>query len=64
MSVNIAKIASILNTVAAIGAALQAAGVLNMLGATGTAIAVAILAAVNAIAHALPNTTASVAPTA
>lgn len=57
---NIAKIASILNTVAAVGASLQAAGVLNMLGVTGTAIAVAILAAVNAIAHTLPNNTTPV----
>lgn len=56
---NIAKIASVLNTVAAVGASLQAAGVFNMLGATGLAIAVAVLAAVNAVAHALPNTTAT-----
>lgn len=47
------KFAAFANAAAAVGASLQAAGVLNGLGPTAMAIALAIIAALNAASHAL-----------
>lgn len=47
------KIAAVLNTLAALGASLQASGVLAGLSPTAMAIALAVIAAVNAVSHAL-----------
>lgn len=47
------KAAAILNTIAALGASLQATGVLTTLPPTGLAIALAVIAALNAASHAL-----------
>lgn len=49
------KVAAILNSVAALGAALQASGALSVLSPELTAIAVGVLAVVNALVHALPS---------
>jgi hypothetical protein len=51
MTIKLETVATALNTLAAIGATLQATGMLTVLGPTGIAIFGAILAAVNAIAH-------------
>lgn len=47
------KIAAALNALAAVGAALQGSGIFNSFGPTGTTIFLAVLAAVNAVSHAL-----------
>ena len=53
MAITFDKVATVLNAVAAIGAALQGSGTLQTLSPTATAIFLAVLAAVNAVSHAL-----------
>lgn len=47
------KFAAMANTMAALGASLQAAGVFSGLGPTAMAVALAVIAALNAASHAL-----------
>lgn len=48
------KLVLALNTIATVGATLQASGQLSLLGPTGMAIAAVIIAVANAVVHALP----------
>ncbi len=50
---NFDRIAAILNALAAVGASLQASGILESMSPTGQAIVLAVLAAFNAASHAL-----------
>lgn len=62
MTITFDKIAAVLNTIAALGASLQASGALTGLSPTVMAIALALIAAANAVSHALAP--APVAPAA
>lgn len=53
MTITFDKVAAVLNALAATGAALQGAHILDTLSPTALAIFTAILAAVNAVSHAL-----------
>ncbi len=53
MTITFDKVAAVLNAIAAIGASLQASHTLDALSPTATAIFLAVLAAVNAVSHAL-----------
>ncbi len=53
MAITFDKVAAVLNTVAAVGAALQGSGQLQVLGPQGMAIAIAVIGVLNAISHAL-----------
>lgn len=53
MAITFDKVAAVLNTVAAIGASLQASHALDFMSPTVLAVVAAVLAAINAVSHAL-----------
>lgn len=53
MAITFDKVAAVLNTVAAIGASLQASHALDFMSPTAVAVIAAVLAAINAVSHAL-----------